>query len=51
MHLQIHQKSSYPLTTILCVKLIKKIIKVRLILLPDFIMQHLESLTMICKAA
>lgn len=45
--LQIHKKGSRPLASVLRIELIKEIIKVRLVLLPDFIMENLKSFSML----
>jgi hypothetical protein len=51
IYLQIHEDSGHPLTTILGVELIKEIVKVRFVLLPNFIVKDLESLSIFCKPA
>ena len=51
LYLQIHENSGHPLTTVLGVELIKEIVKVRFVLLTNFIVQDLESLSMFYKPA
>jgi hypothetical protein len=46
--LQIHENSSNPLPSILGVELIKEVIKVRFVFLPHFIVENLNSLSMLC---
>jgi hypothetical protein len=41
------KKSSCPLATILCIELVKEIVKVSLVLLPNLIMENLKSLSML----
>ncbi|PON93962.1 hypothetical protein TorRG33x02_103520, partial [Trema orientale] len=45
--LQIHQKSGNPLASIFCVELIEEVIKMCVILLPNFIVENLKSFTML----
>ena len=48
LYIQVHEKSSYPLTTIFGVERIIKVVKVSLVFLPNFIVENLESLAMLC---
>lgn len=49
--IQIHKNSSYALTPILSVQLIKEVIKVRIIFLTNFIMENLKALTILCETS
>ncbi|RDX67481.1 hypothetical protein CR513_53639, partial [Mucuna pruriens] len=46
--IEVHQHRCYPLTPTLSVKVVHKVVKMRLILLSNFIMKNLKSFTMLC---
>lgn len=49
IYIQVHENSSYPLTTILSVEFVVKIIKVRFVFLTSLIVEDLKAFAMFCK--
>jgi hypothetical protein len=47
-HLQVHENSGYALTPIFGVIIFHKVVKVRLILLPNFVVENLKPFAMLC---